>query len=36
MTIKTLVVDNNPVLLKAVSTLLEQEHCQVRDCRQWA
>ncbi|MDR3630778.1 MAG: response regulator [Desulfocapsaceae bacterium] len=30
MAIQTLVVDNNPVLLKAVSTLLEQEGCQVR------
>jgi PAS domain S-box-containing protein len=30
MTIKALVVDNNPVLLKAVSTLLEQENCQVK------
>jgi PAS domain S-box-containing protein len=30
MVIKTLVVDNNPVLLKAVSTLLEQEHCHVK------
>lgn len=30
MVITALVVDNNPVLLKAVSTLLEQEGCQVR------
>ena len=30
MVIKTLVVDNNPVLLRAVSALLEQEHCQVK------
>jgi PAS domain S-box-containing protein len=29
MAIKALVVDNNPVLLRAVSALLEQEHCQV-------
>ncbi len=29
MKIKALVVDNNPVLLKAVSTILEQEGCQV-------
>ncbi len=29
MKIKALVVDNNPVLLKAVSTLLEQEGCLV-------
>jgi two-component system, cell cycle sensor histidine kinase and response regulator CckA len=30
MTIKTLVVDNNPVHLKAISSLLEQERCQVK------
>ncbi len=30
MAIKTLVVDNNPVLLRAVSALLEQENCQVK------
>jgi PAS domain S-box-containing protein len=30
MAIKTLVVDNNPVLVNAVSTLLRQEKCQVR------
>ena len=30
MTIKTLVVDNNPVLLKAVSTMLTQEGCVVK------
>ena len=30
MAIKTLVVDNNPVLLKAVSTLLTQEGCVVK------
>jgi two-component system, cell cycle sensor histidine kinase and response regulator CckA len=30
MAITTLVVDNNPVLLRAVSALLEQEHCQVK------
>jgi len=30
MAIKTLVVDNNPVLLKAVSTLLIQEGCAVK------
>ncbi len=29
MTLKTLVVDNNPVLLKAVSRILEQEGCLV-------
>lgn len=29
MKIKALVVDNNPVLLKAVSTILEQEGCDV-------
>ncbi|MBU1565383.1 MAG: response regulator [Proteobacteria bacterium] len=30
MDIKTLVVDNNPVLLKAVSTILSQEGCMVK------
>lgn len=30
MTIKILVVDNNPVLLKAVSTILSQEGCLVK------
>jgi PAS domain S-box-containing protein len=30
MVIKTLVVDNNPVLLKAVSTILSQEGCVVQ------
>ncbi len=30
MAIKTLVVDNNPVLLKAVSTILTQEGCVVK------
>jgi CheY-like chemotaxis protein len=30
MAIKTLVVDNNPVLLKAVSTILSQEGCTVK------
>lgn len=30
MAIKTLVVDNNPVLLKAVSTILTQEGCDVK------
>ena len=30
MAIKTLVVDNNPVLLKAVSTILSQEGCLVK------
>ncbi len=30
MAIKTLVVDNNPVLLKAVSTILSQEGCFVK------
>jgi PAS domain S-box-containing protein len=30
MVIKTLVVDNNPVLLKAVSTILTQEGCVVK------
>ncbi len=29
MAIKTLVVDNNPVILKAVSTILTQEGCEV-------
>lgn len=31
MTIKTLVVDNNPVLLRAVSVFLEREGCVVRN-----
>ena len=30
MAIKTLVVDNNPVLLKAVSSILAQEGCEVQ------
>ena len=30
MVIKTLVVDNNPVLLRAVAALLEQENCLVK------
>lgn len=30
MKIKTLTVDNNPVLLKAISTILEQEGCEVQ------
>lgn len=31
MTIKVLAVDNNPVLLKAISTILTQEGCEVRE-----
>lgn len=31
MKIKVLAVDNNPVLLKAVSTILQQEGCEVRE-----
>lgn len=30
MSIKTLVVDNNPVLLKALTTIIAQEGCEVR------
>lgn len=30
MKIKTLVVDNNPVLLKMISSLLEQQGCEIR------
>jgi len=30
MTTKALVVDNNPVLLRALSTFLEREGCEVR------
>ena len=31
MTIRVLAVDNNPVLLKAISTILTQEGCKVRE-----
>lgn len=31
MTIQVLAVDNNPVLLKAISTILTQEGCEVRE-----
>jgi len=31
MTIRVLAVDNNPVLLKAISTILTQEGCEVRE-----